>query len=68
MGMKKHEMSVIDFETLKNSVDVNDSFEETMNYLYEDKFIQSIDFEGELHDIELEGYNFKIYRIVGKRK
>lgn len=68
MGMKKHEMSVIDFETLKNSVDVNDSFEETMNYIYEDKFIQSIDFEGELHDIELEGYNFKIYRIVGKRK
>ena len=67
MGMRKHEMPVIDFETLKYSIDVNDSFEETMDYINEDKYIDSIDFEGVLHDIEIEGYKFNIYMIVGKK-
>ena len=68
IGMKKHEMPVIDFDTLKLAIDENDSFEGAMNYIYEEKYLNSIEYEGVVHNIEIEGYKFKIYRIVGKYK
>lgn len=66
MGMKKHNMPVLDFETLKLSIGRNDTFKDAMEYVYDEKYIDTIDFEGELHEIEIEGYKFKIYRMVGK--
>lgn len=67
MGMKKHSMPVIDFETLKYSIEINASFKEAMDYIYSDKYIDSIDFKGELFDLSIEGYKFKIYKMLGKK-
>ena len=49
-GSTKHDMSVIDFETLKCSVEKNETFEELMNYFLTDKFRESIQVENVIRD------------------
>lgn len=68
MGLKRHSMPVIDYDTLLQSIDKNKSFEDVMNYMLDEKYINSIDFEGELFDISLEGYNFKLFKMFGKKQ
>lgn len=65
-GRTKHDMSVIDFETLQWSVDRHETFEELMNYFLTDEFRKSIDFDTKDFNTEIEGYKFCYKRIVMK--
>ena len=65
-GNRRHEMTVIDFETLQWSVDRHDSFEELMNYFISGEFRQSIPLKNERSDVEIEGYKFNFFRPMFK--
>ena len=67
-GNTKHNMSVIDFETLQWSVERHDTFEELMNYFLTDEFKESIQVDTETRAYEIEGYKFKFYCMVMKRE
>ena len=65
-GNSRHNMSVIDFETLQWSIDCHESFEELMNYFLTDEFRESIPVDTKIMESEIEGYKFNFYRIVKK--
>ena len=67
MGMKKYGMTTIDYDTLQLAIKLNDSFEEAMDYIYKEKYFESIYFEGVPHDIEIEGYKFRINKLRGRK-
>lgn len=60
-GNVKHDMTVIDFETLQWSVEQFESFEELMDYFLNDEFRKSIDYKDTIQDFEIEGYKFRIH-------
>lgn len=60
-GNVKHDMTVIDFETLQWSVKQFESFEELMDYFLNDEFRKSIDYKDSIQDFEIEGYKFRIH-------
>ena len=66
-GSTKHDMSVIDFETLKCSVEKHETFEELMNYFLTDKFRESIQVENVIRDYVIEGCKFRFYCMVMKQ-
>ena len=65
-GSSKHDMTVIDFETLQLSTSKYESFEELMNYFLNDKFRTSLNIDVKIFDAEIEGYKFSFYRIIAK--
>ena len=67
MGMKKYGMTTIDYDTLQLAIKLNDSFEEAMDYIYKEKYFESIYFEEVPHDIEIEGYKFRINKLRGRK-
>lgn len=65
-GSSKHDMTVIDFETLQLSTSKYESFEELMNYFLNDKFRTSLNIDAKIFDAEIEGYKFSFYCIIAK--
>ena len=67
-GNTKHDMSVIDFETLQWSIERYKTFEELMNYFLTDEFRKSIQVDTKVFNTEIEGNKFSYYRIVMKKE
>lgn len=67
-GNTKHDMTVIDFETLQWSVDRYEYFEELMAYFLTDEYRKSIPVDNKIIDAEIEGFKFSFYRMVIKQE
>lgn len=65
-GISKHEMTVIDFESLQRGIKCYNNFEKLMNYFLLDEFRKSIKIDIKAKDFEIEGYKFNFYMMVKK--
>ncbi|MGI6710505.1 MAG: hypothetical protein ACOX4W_03575 [Bacilli bacterium] len=62
-GTSKHDMTVIDFETLQWSIERYEIFKELMGYFLTGEYRESIPVEDIIVDAEIEGYKFRFYRM-----
>lgn len=67
-GNKRHDMIVIDYETLQWSIEQYDSYEELMAYFFNEEYRESIPVQSIPKETEIEGYKFNFYRLAIKRE
>ena len=67
-GNIKHEMTVIDFETLQWSIEEHESFSDLINFFLTDEYRKSIPVESRIVETEIEGYKFSYYRMFVKKE
>lgn len=62
-GGRKQNMTVIDFLSLKRSIEKYDNFEELMEYFLSNEYRKSIPIKTSTMSVDIEGYKFVFYRM-----